>query len=499
MKTDERSTVNLLSPVFICHTEPLMTTTRSGLRLITGIAMLLMTGCLFDPQPVQLTMQPPDSFSRSGTMPLPDKWWEAFDDPVLDRMIETALTENFSLLAAWDRLKQAEAVAVREGAQRFPNLNVDSNASRSRDNEGNETDRFGLGLSMAYELDLWGRVRALTSAAHFEVQASEADLTAAAITLSAEIARTWYSLLEQRGQLALLESQIATNDQVLKLVTLRFRQGVAMAADVLRQRQLVEQTRGETNDVRAQIETLSHQLALLLGQPPRSVDIPDYPELIQLPPLPSTGLPWELIQRRPDVQANFYQIQAADARVAAAIAERFPRIDLAGALTTNLSSTLAGGAFATTPAGLFASWLATVSAQIVAPIIDAGARRAEVRRTRAVLSEVLHNYEATILLAFQEVENSLVREAQQREKTSSLEEQFYLATQVIQRLRARYIHGGTAYLDVLNALSSQQALERQILTARRTLIDFRVDLAKALAGGWGMTNPEIRRLSIFLG
>jgi NodT family efflux transporter outer membrane factor (OMF) lipoprotein len=483
-------------PVFIRHAEHLMITTRFWLRLLTGTAMILMTGCLFDPQPIELKTQPPDSFSHSGQMPLPDKWWEAFDDAILDRMIETALADNFSLLATWDRLRQAEAVAVREGAQRFPNLNANSNASRSRDNEGNQTDRFGLGLSMAYELDLWGRVRANTSAASFEVQASQSDLTVAAITLSAEIAKTWYSLIEQRGQLALLESQISTNEQVLKLVTLRFRQGVAAAADVLRQRQLVEQTRGDTKDVRAQIETLSYQLAILLGQPPKSVDIPDDHELIQLPPLPSTGLPGELIQRRPDVQAIFYQVQAADARVAAAIAERFPRIDLAGALTTNLSSTLAGGAFARTPAGLFASWIATLSAQIVAPIIDAGARRAEVARTKAVLSEILHNYEATILQAFQEVENSLIRETQQREKTSSLEDQFHLATQVIQRLRARYIHGGTAYLDVLNALSSQQVLERQILTARRTLIDFRVDLAKALAGGWYMTQPEIRQLSI---
>jgi NodT family efflux transporter outer membrane factor (OMF) lipoprotein len=484
---------------FHFHAEHLMMTTRSWLRLMTGLTMILMTGCLFDPQHIDLKTQPPDSFSGSGLLPLPDKWWEAFDDPVLNRMIETALTDNFSLLATWDRLRQAEAIAVRERAQRFPSLNATNTSSRSRDSEGIQTDRVGLGLQMAYELDLWGRVRANTSAVYFEVQASQADLTVAAITLSAEIAKTWYSLLEQRGQLSLLESQIATNEQVLKLVTLRFRQGVAAAADVLRQRQLVEQTRGQTKDVRAQIETLSHQLAILLGQPPKSVDIPSDNALIQLPPLPSTGLPGELIQRRPDVQAIFYQVQAADARVAAAIAERFPRIDLAGALTTNLSSTLAGGAFARTPAGLFASWLATVSAQIVLPIIDGGARRAEVERTKAVLSEVLHNYEATILQAFQEVENSLIRETQQREKTSSLEDQFQLATQVIQRLRARYIHGGTAYLDVLNALSSQQGLERQILTARRTLIDFRVDLAKALAGGWYMTQPEIRQLSISTG
>ncbi len=90
----------------------------------------------------------------------------------------------------------------------------------------------------------------------------------------------------------------------------------------------------------------------------------------------------------------------------------------------------------------------------------------------------------------------MIQEAQQREKTSSLEEQFQIATQVIERLRARYLNGATPYLDVLNALNSQQELEREILTARRTLIDFRVDLAKALAGGWPMTKPEIRQLTI---
>lgn len=460
---------------------------------------MFITGCLFDPQPVALKTHPPESFSQSGPLPLPDQWWKTFEDEDLNQIMDLALQDNPSLLATWDRLRQAQAVAVREGAPRFPTLSADSLASRSRDNDGNQTDRFALGLISSYELDLWGRVRAHSSAAAFEAQSTKADLIAAAITLSGEIARTWYTLIEQRGQLALLESQMATNEQVLKLVTMRFRQGVAVAADVLRQRQLVEQTRGNTMDVRAQIGTLSNQLAILLGQPPTTLEFPDDRQLVPLPPLPSTGLPIELVQRRPDVQAVFYQVQAADVRIAAAIADRFPRIDLAGSLNTNLSATLIGGAFATTPAGLFASWLGTVSSQIFLPIIDAGARRAEVARTRAALSEMLHNYEATVLQAFQEVEDALVRETQQREKALSLEEQLEMATQVIERLRSRYLHGSTTYLDVLNALTSQQELERQILTARRTMIEFRIDLAKALAGGWDMTKPELRPLSLSSG
>ncbi len=465
------------------------------LHMLVGLCCMLISGCLSNPVPIELKTQLPSSFSQPGHNPLPDKWWEAFEDHGLNTLIDLALENNPSLLATWDRLRQAEAILTREGAARFPSVNGTMNASRSRDNNGRQTDRFQMGLAAAYELDLWGRIRANTSAAQFDAEASQADVLTAALSLSGEIAKAWYNLIEQRGQLALLERQIATNEKVLHLVTLRFRQGVAGAADVLRQQQLIEQTRGDTKDVVAQIETLSHQLAILIGQSPKSVHVPKDHSLIMLPPLPSTGLPVELLQRRPDVQGDFYQVQAADARIAAAIAERFPRIDLTGSLTTNLSATLTGGSFATAPAGLFSSWLANMAAQVVAPLIDAGARAAEVDRRKALLSEALNNYESTVLQAIREIEDALTREEQQREKTVSLERQFQLATQVIQRLRGRYVQGATAYIDVLNALVSQQVLERQILTARRSLIDFRVDLARALAGGWELKKPELRALT----
>ncbi|WP_447968994.1 efflux transporter outer membrane subunit [Nitrospira sp. M1] len=462
---------------------------------VVGLMMLGLAGCLSDAVPIELQAPLPHAFSQSGQTALPDKWWEAFHDDDLNAFIDLAMGNNPSLLATWDRLRQAEAVLAREGAARFPALDGNVNASRSRDNNALETDRFSLGVSMAYELDLWGRIRANTSAAHFDALASESDVKVAGLTLSAEIAKAWYSLIEQRGQLDVLEQQFTTNKKVLHLVTLRFRQGLAGAADVLRQQQLIEQTHGEMKDVVAQIETLTHQLAILGGHPPKSLALQENTFLLTLPPLPDTGLPADVLQRRPDVQGNFYQVQAADARIAAAIADRFPRIDLTGALTTNITSTLSGGSFASTPAGLFSSWLATVAAQVVGPIIDAGARAAEVERNEALRSEALNNYESTVLQAMREVEDALTRETQQREKTLSLERQLKLATQVIERLRARYVQGATDFLDVLNALISQQGLERQILAARRNLIDFRVDLAKALAGGWELPVPTQRELN----
>ena len=462
--------------------------------ILGSVSGLLLAGCLWDPTPFELKTQLPQTFSQSGQSELPDKWWEAFGDQDLNTLIDLALENNPSLLATWDRLRQAEALLAREGAARFPSLNGTMTSSRSRTNDGRQTDRFQLGLSAAYELDLWGRVRANTSAAQFDAEASQADVYAAALTLSAQVAKAWYSFIEQRGQLALLERQITTNEKVLQLVTLRFRQGVASAADVLRQQQLIEQTRGETKDVVAQIETLGHQLAILIGQAPKSIHLPTDSLLITLPPLPKTGLPMALLQRRPDVQGGFYQVQAADARIAVAIADRFPNINLTGTITTNLSSTLAGGSFAAAPAGLFSTWLGSIASQVVAPIIDFGQRASEVERREALLSEALNNYEGTVLQAIREVEDALARETQQRGKTVSLERQFSIATQVIERLRGKYVQGATAYLDVLDALVSQQALERQILTARRSLIDFRVDLARALAGGWDLNQPSLREL-----
>lgn len=461
---------------------------------MTAVFTMMITACSATPKPIDLPISLPETFSKSGQFELADQWWRDFGDEELNRLISVALEDNPTIQATWDRVTQAEAIARRETARRWPSLFFNGSASRSRDNTDKLTDRVNLGLNAAYEADFWGRVRSNAFAAQFGVDASQADLRTAAITLSAEIAKTWYQLVEQRGQLTLLERQIITNEQVLELVTLRFHQGQASAADVLRQRQLVEETRGNTKDVIATIETATHQLATLLGKSPNAVPISDRETLIPLPPLPKTGIPADLLQRRPDVQQSFYQVQAADTRIAVAIADRLPHFDITGSLTTALTSVLSPGTFATTPAGLLSSWLATMASQVALPIIDAGLRAAEVDRTQAALLESLHNYEAIVLIALREVEDALSQEAQQREKETSLETQLQLANHVIQSLRGRYIQGSSSYLDILSALISQQNLERQKLTARRDLIGFRIDLARSLAGGWTMTKPETQQL-----
>ena len=445
----------------------------------------LLTACATTNQRIVTKAPLPGAFSMAGQVPLADRWWEMFADADLNALVDGALRDNLSLRATWDRLAQADAIARRDGAARLPAVSLSGSAEQTRGEDIATSRDYATGVAASYELDLWGRVRSTAEAAQFDAQAVAAALDTAAISLSAEVAGSWYQLVEQRGQLALLEQQAAYNEQVEELVTLRFRMGQAQAADVLRQRQLVEQTRGDSEDVRAQIKVLEHQLAVLLGKAPGSMGFAARQVLDPLPALPETGLPLELVERRPDIREALDRVRAADARVAAAIADRYPRIDL----TAGINS------MATTPGDLFSSWLSSVAARFAVPLFDAGRRVAEVDRNRAVVSEQLNTYEDTVLAALQDVEDALAREFHQHKKIASLERRLQLADEVFLRLRDRYIQGATDYLDILDTLINQQDLARRLLTARRELLDYRIGLARALAGGWDLQRPQPRRLA----
>jgi NodT family efflux transporter outer membrane factor (OMF) lipoprotein len=439
----------------------------------------LAASCTLQPASAPVPVQVPEKFSTSGEAPLPARWWRGFDDPVLDNLVDRALADNFSLKTAWDRLAQAEALARQTGAGLFPSLEAGADVSRTRSRQNGTSatnDSFSLDVQLSYELDLWGRIRSTRDAARLDARASAMDLRTAALTLSAEVADTWYQLVEQYGQLDLLAAQRQANEQVLELVTLQFRTGQVGAEDVLQQRQLLESLRGEQAQAAAEARVLEHQLSVLLGLAPGTFKPERINLLPSLPPLPATGLPADLVTRRPDVHRARFAALAADRRLTAAVADRLPQLSLAARAATSGSSA----------SDLFHNWLTSLAANLTAPLLDGGRRRAEVDRTRAVRSERVHDYGQAILTALQEVEDALVREQRQAEVIASLDRQLQLAGQVIERVRDRYTQGGESYQRVLGALLSRQALQRKRLTAARNRIGYRIALCRALAGGWEM-------------
>ena len=458
-----------------------------ALALLWLLAALTLASCAPAKQAIQSPVPLPESFSATGRAELPEKWWLSFADPALDGFIERALAGNLSLKSTWDRLRQTEAIQRKAGAEHVPSLDAEASAfsSRSRQNGATGTGRdFGLGLVAGYEIDLWGRIRAGRNAAILDTRASAEDLRAAALTLSAQVAGTWYQLVEQYGQLELLDRQVETNRKVLELVTLRFRTGQTGIADVLQQRQLVESNIGERTQVESRARVLENQLSILVGIPPGQLQPPPVTDLIQLPSLPATGIPAALVQSRPDVRSAWYGVLSADQSTAVAVADRFPRLSFAAGIST-------GGEHADQ---LFDNWLASLAANLAAPLVDGGLRKAEVDRSRAVTEERLHAYGQTVLEALGEVEDALAREARQHEYLLSLKRQLALAQSVIDRVRDHYLNGAENYQRVLDALLTYQQLQRNYLNGQRVLIQYRIDLCRALGGGWQLL-PEDREPS----
>lgn len=451
-----------------------------GISMKTGALLataLLLSACGTHPVLEQPRALAPDSFSGSGEQTPPAHWWISLDDPALTGWIEQALAANRSLRASRARLQQARALARRQGAPRWPSLSATGEAARERDSDDNTQELFSAGASASWELDLWGRVRNSARAAAFDARASQASLQDAAISLSAEVALTWYQLQESRLQQDLLNTQLEINHQVEEVIRLRFRQGQVGVSDVLRQEQLVEQTRGNLVDARRTEDNLRLRLAVLAGQVPGGLSLAAPPALATLPPLPDTGVPATLLERRPDVRAALLSVRAEDRRVAAAIANRFPRIDLSASISDT----------AVSAGDLFSDWVSRLAAQLTIPLIDGGQRRAEVDRSRAALAVAVNQYEQTVLEALSEVEDALSAERRQHAKLASLEKQLTLSRQALSQLRTRYTQGATDYLNVLDALVSQQELERQVLAARRQLLANRITLYRTLAGGWDIS------------
>ena len=429
------------------------------------------------------------SGSEETTAPGIDRWWQMFGDDHLNSLVQKALSDNFDLRQAWSRLDAANALAEVAGASLWPQINLAAGASKSHTvvtaggrRTSVRSDSRTATPAASYEIDLWGRLRSQRSAAELDAQASRSDLDAAAITLSASVTDVYFSLLEQRERRALILQQSKANETFLELTRLRFSQGQASALDVYQQQQQTAATTAELPLVESRLKVSQHQLAVLLGRTPGTDLTGARADMPALPPLPATGLPASLLTLRPDVRAAHIRVAAADQRLAAAIADRFPAVALSASLPFQATHT----------ADLFRDFVWSIGANLSVPVVDGGRRRAEVDRNRAVKQERLDAYAATLLNALREVEDALVQERQQVAFLARVDEQVDLAQSTLREARSRYANGLSDYLNVLTALRSLQVLELRQIQERKHLLDYRVALCRALGGTWTneLTPPD---------
>ncbi len=434
----------------------------------------------------------PDTYALyNGDPDLSTPWWESVGSTELNRLIQEALAENFNVREAWARLQQSRALAVQAGADRFPYLegfaSSDFTQRRTSSTGGRSdgNDAYSLGLYSSYEIDLWGRIRSERESALHTVAATDADFQTARITVAAEVADRWIQLLSQRLQKQLLERQLENNLIFLDLIELRFRKAMVSALDVYQQKQVVENVRAKIPLVEVEAQLLRHELAVLLGRPPRAGLGLSQTALPEIDRLPAVGLPADLLANRPDVRAAGRRLKAAQWQVAAARANRLPSFQLA-----------AGARYGESGLDLlFDTWLLSLAADLTAPLFDGQRRAAEVDRTRAEVDENLWIYRRVVLTAIKEVENALESEKRQREHIDGLESVMAAARKGLEEAIQRYRKGLSDYLPVLTQLIAVQDLERDLIAQEEKLIRYRIALHRSLGGAWiavSETSPETK-------
>ena len=445
--------------------------------------LFFLLGCNpFQPEPRSFTSdQIPQSYSLyTGQNDLTLHWWETFADEELNLLIQSALSDNFTLQVAWSRLSQAQALAVQAGAERYPDLTATGDARAGQLQTGNgattrtDIEAISIGLYSTYELDLWGRVRAQQQSALLQTEASREDINTAATTLAAEVANRWVAVIAQRMQKNLLEEQLRINQTLLELVDLRFRNSLVSALDVYQQKQVVENVQADLPLVEETEQLLLNELAVLLGKPPQAALTISRAQLPEPTPIPPTGLPADLLALRPDVRAAGLRLEAADWQIAQARANRLPSLSLTAQARYGESELNV----------LLDNWLLSLAANLTAPIIDGGFRAAEVDRSRALADENLAIYRNTVLTAFKEVENALVSETKQREHIEALRRVHATARRALEEAGVRYRNGLNDYLPVLTQLLTVQGLERDLIRAQAELLSTRIQLHRALGGTW---------------
>lgn len=429
------------------------------------------------PAPVEI----PQAFTMNQGDTLIDQWWKSFEDEQLNQLMDSAFTHNLTLGDFYQQMVAARAVRKAQSTFLLPEIDGRAQTAISRpepDFAGGENTQ--IGVSASYEIDLWGRIRASVQAADFRLEGNYYDYKAAAITLSANVARLWFQLLVIEEQLDLINQQLQTNKEVIKLIKARFGAGQVKGVDVLRQEQLLEQSKSLKIQFEANKRLTLNQLAVLLGKAPQNFEVTLPDSLPAIPPPPATGLPLELVRSRPDVQRDYRFLMAADRDMAMAVRNKFPRLSL------QLSTQARSNSYNE----LFSNWAYTLGANLFAPILYWGRLRAEVDRTEAVKKQRLYQYGQTVLRSFQEVENALINEQRQNQQIAILRRRLKMAQQTNQQLRTEFIYGFSQYLDVLLSQDQEQQLQRDLLDAVLAQYQIRISLYQALAGDFELPTPQ---------
>jgi NodT family efflux transporter outer membrane factor (OMF) lipoprotein len=411
-------------------------------------------------------------------------WWEMFQDQQLNALEAQVNVSNQNLKAAEAQYTQARALVRYNRAAYFPTITAGANASRNRisnnrppslTTNGRTYNDYQIPFELSYEVDVWGRIRRTVESYREQAQASAADLATVNLSMHSQVALFYFQARVLDAEEQLLNSTVTQYEQALELIENRYAGGIASDLEVQQATTQLETTRAQAIDVGVARAQYEHAVAILIGKPPADFTLAALPLTTPPPPIPA-GLPSELLERRPDIAAAERRMASANAQIGVAKAAYYPTISLGG--TGGFES----GVITTLISGPSALW--SVGGSAIAPIFDAGRRRANVDQAIAVYDQTVANYRETVLTGFQQVEDNLAALRILEHEAQVQENAVVAAQKYLELANTRYTGGVTSYLEVTTAQSA--ALSDELTAVNilgRRMVDA-VTLVQALGGGW---------------
>lgn len=447
------------------------------------ISLILVQSCKVGPNYLQPEEKTTESFRYTeidADSIINLKWWEIFNDPVLDTLIVIALRENKNVLIAASRVEQSRANVSYNKADMGPKIGVNASANRGDFALGSihlesPTTGYSTSAFANWELDFWGKYRRGTEAAQAELLASLYGKRAIEIALISEVAINYFQLVDFKARLDISESTLALRDSTLQIIQARFDEGYTHIIDVNQAEIQKATAQVAVPQFKRAIAFSEHNLSILLGRSPSSIPTLKTLQEYALPDSIPTGIPSELLQRRPDILESQEYYRAQNARIGVAQAMRFPSISLTGLLglgSNDLSDLVSNGL----------GW--NVGGSLTAPLFEWGKnkKRVEIERQRTLESLLI--YENTVLNALLEVDNSLVELSTLNEELTANQLMVNAAMNASYLSRERYYQGVTSYLEVIE--NQRQEFDARLAYTEnyQRLLTSYVGLYKSLGGGW---------------
>lgn len=425
----------------------------------------------------------------SGTSPPSPlgAWWSRFNDPLLSQLVTQALAANTQVLGAQASLREARALRDVSAAGLSPAMAMSASAGRGRSGGAPASNLYQTGLDASWEIDVFGGRRHALDASEATARASAMSLGDVQVSVAAEVALAYMAWRGTGSRLLIASQNLASQQETLQLTLWREQAGLVTTLESAQARTAAEQLRALVPSLQASLAQSRHALSVLTAQAPEALVLvlPTVPSLPQADPALTLAIPADTLRQRPDVRAAEAQVEAAVALVAQARSARWPVFTLSGSLGLS--------ALTLNSLGQAASVASSVLAGVGLPLFDGGASRAQVRAQLAAQDLMQSSWQATVLLALQEVEDALAALRGDRDRLLHLQAAAEAATQAALLATQRYGSGLIDFQTVLSTQRTQLSAQDAVALTQTDLGSDHVRLYKALGGGWQAdhndTNP----------